>query len=101
MRGVTRCKVGSDVTRSLRACMRARRFVRLIAAGVQAELSLACATHLINFRGTGTASGTGPSGRGLKSSVGKSVFTSADPRSSGSGQNGARGLRMGVVLDQD
>ena len=94
--------------------MRARRFVRqnpptvlLIAAGVHTELSLSCATHFINVRRTGTASGTGPSRRGLKCSVGRSVFTSADPRSSGSGQNGARLLggaldvHMGVVLDQD
>ena len=52
---------------------------------MHAALSLACATHLVNVRGTGSAIGTGPSGRALKSSVGERSSTSADPGSSGSG----------------
>ena len=56
---MTRCKGRPDVTRSLRACMRASiraaepSNVLLIAADTRAELSFVCATHVINACSTG------------------------------------------------
>ena len=58
-------------------------------ANVRAELSLACATHVINVSRTGQDfCGT----EGFKDFCRRTVSTSVGPLSSGSGQSGARGL---------
>ena len=80
---MTRCKVGSDVTRSLRACMRARRFVRQnppMFCSLQQACKQKCPLRVrrtsSTLAGQDMASGTEPSEQGFTSSIGSLVSTS-------------------------
>ena len=71
-----------------------------IAAPTFNQLQLGCMqnclsrvrTHVINVSRTEHCERQGPPGQGSNSAVGRSMPTSTDPPSSGSGQSGARGL---------
>ena len=75
-----------------------------IAAGLHAKLSFACPDARDQRFQDGASRAAQPSGQASNSAVGRSMPTSTDPLSSGSGLSGSRGLggmlgkRTGAVL---